>query len=89
MSVNFLISQAKNIQKVIDENASEIESLDQNIGDGDHIFNILRGLDEILNLKQELLDKPVDHIFKQLGSTPDNSKNGVDNYHVGINKFNP
>ena len=37
MSVNFLISQAKNIQKVIDENASEIEALDQNIGDGDHI----------------------------------------------------
>jgi len=29
MSVNFLISQAKNIQKVIDENAPEIEALDQ------------------------------------------------------------
>ena len=41
MSVNFLISQVKNIQKVIDENASEIEALDQNIGDGDHIFNAL------------------------------------------------
>ena len=31
MSVNFLISQAKNIQIVIDENAAEIEALDQNI----------------------------------------------------------
>ena len=41
MSVNFLISQAKNIQIVIDENAAEIEALDQNIGDGDHIFNCL------------------------------------------------
>ena len=40
MSVNFLISQAKNIQIVIDENAAEIEALDQNIGDGDHIFNV-------------------------------------------------
>ena len=29
MSVNFLISQAKNIQKVIDENAPEIEALDK------------------------------------------------------------
>ena len=44
MSVNFLISQAKIIQKVIDANASEIEKLDQNIGDGDHIFNVQRGL---------------------------------------------
>ena len=44
MSVSFLISQAKNIQKVIDENAKEIEALDQNIGDGDHIFNIQRAV---------------------------------------------
>ena len=51
MSVNFLISQAKNIQKVIDENASEIESLDQNIGDGDHIFNIQRGIKLVIELE--------------------------------------
>ena len=51
MSVNFLISQAKNIQKVIDENASEIEALDQNIGDGDHIFNIQRGLKLVIELE--------------------------------------
>ena len=44
MSVKFLISQAKNIQIVIDENASEIETLDQNIGDGDHIFNVQRAV---------------------------------------------
>jgi hypothetical protein len=29
MSVSFLISQAKSVQKVIDENSAEIELLDQ------------------------------------------------------------
>ena len=56
-----------NIKTIISNHKEEIEKLDQEIGDGDHIFNILRGLDEILNLKNDLLDKPVDHIFKQLG----------------------
>ena len=59
MSVNFLISQAKNIQKVIDENASEIEALDQNIGDGDHIFNIQRGLKLVIELESTIKDLPL------------------------------
>ena len=44
MSINFLIKTAKEIQTVIDNNASEIEKLDQEIGDGDHIFNVQRGI---------------------------------------------
>ena len=59
MSVNFLISQAKNIQKVIDENASEIESLDQKIGDGDHIFNIQRGIKLVIELESTIKDLPL------------------------------
>ena len=59
MSVNFLISQAKNIQKVIDENASEIEALDQNIGDGDHIFNIQRGIKLVIELEDTIKDLPL------------------------------
>ena len=60
MSVNFLISQAKNIQKVIDENASEIEALDQNIGDGDHVFNVQRGLKLVVELENTIKDLPID-----------------------------
>ena len=56
-----------NIKNIINHHKDEIEKLDQEIGDGDHIFNILRGLEELLNLKNELFDKSVDHIFKQLG----------------------
>ena len=63
MSVNFLISQAKNIQIVIDENASEIEVLDQKIGDGDHIFNIQRGLKLVVELEDTIKDM---HIVKAL-----------------------
>ena len=59
MSVNFLISQAKIIQKVIDENASEIEKLDQNIGDGDHIFNVQRGLKLVVELESTIKDLPL------------------------------
>ena len=36
MSVDFLIETAKKIQVVINDNSSEIEKLDQEIGDGDH-----------------------------------------------------
>ena len=59
MSVNFLISQAKNIQIVIDENAVEIEALDQNIGDGDHIFNVQRGLKLVVELENDIKNLPL------------------------------
>ena len=54
MSVSFLISQAKSVQKVIDENSAEIEVLDQKIGDGDHIFNIQRGLKLVVELEDAI-----------------------------------
>ena len=59
MSVNFLISQAKNIQIVINENAAEIEALDQNIGDGDHIFNVQRGLKLVVELENDIKNLPL------------------------------
>ena len=66
MSVNFLISQAKNIQKVIDENASEIEALDQNIGDGDHVFNVQRGLKLVVELENTIKDLPIDKALNMI-----------------------
>ena len=66
MSVNFLISQVKNIQKVIDENASEIEALDQNIGDGDHVFNVQRGLKLVVELENIIKDLPVDKALNMI-----------------------
>ena len=51
MSVNFLIKKIKEIQIVIDNNAPEIEKLDQEIGDGDHIFNVQRGIKLVIELE--------------------------------------
>ena len=50
MSVDFLIKRAKDIQLIIDSNASEIEKLDQEIGDGDHIFNVQGGIKLVIDL---------------------------------------
>ena len=56
-----------NIKIIIVQHKDEIEKLDQQIGDGDHIFNILRGLEEISKLKDSLIEKSIDQLFKQLG----------------------
>ena len=62
-----IFDSIKNIEIIINNHKAEIEKLDQEIGDGDHIFNILRGLKELLNLKDKLVDETSDQIFKQLG----------------------
>ena len=51
LSTVFLIKNAKEIQVVIDNNAPEIEKLDQEIGDGDHIFNVQRGIKLVIELE--------------------------------------
>jgi dihydroxyacetone kinase-like protein len=51
VSIDFLIKRAKDIQLIIDSNASEIEKLDQEIGDGDHIFNVQRGIKLVIDLE--------------------------------------
>ena len=51
LGADFLIKNAKEIQVVIDNNASEIEKLDQKIGDGDHIFNVQRGIKLVIELE--------------------------------------
>ena len=62
-----IFNSLKSVEKSIKKHKDEIEKLDQEIGDGDHIFNILRGLQELLNLEDEIIKKPTDQIFKLLG----------------------
>ena len=66
MSVNFLILRAKEIQAVIDANASEIEKLDQEIGDGDHIFNVQRGIKLVIELEAVIKDLPMSKALNQI-----------------------
>ena len=57
----------QNIKKTIDNNKDEIEKLDQEIGDGDHIFNIQRGIKESLNLQDEISNHTHNEFFKKIG----------------------
>ena len=67
MNGKIIFDAIKNIHTTINLHKDEIEKLDQEIGDGDHIFNILRGLEELINLKDELIDTSIDQLFKKLG----------------------
>ena len=62
-----IFNSIKSVENSINKHKDEIEKLDQEIGDGDHIFNILRGLEEISKLRELLIDEPIDQVFKQLG----------------------
>lgn len=66
MSVNFLINQAKLIQEVIDAHALEIEKLDQEIGDGDHIFNVQRGIKLVIELEPTIKELPISKALNQI-----------------------
>ena len=66
MSSDFLIQKAKEIQIVIDANAPEIEKLDQEIGDGDHIFNVQRGIKLVIELEPAIKDLTVSKALSQI-----------------------
>ena len=66
MSIDFLINQAKEIKAVIDSHASEIEKLDQEIGDGDHIFNVQRGIKLVIELEPLIKDLPMSKALNQI-----------------------
>jgi len=66
MSIEFLIQRAKEIQVVIDHNAPEIEKLDQEIGDGDHIFNVQRGIKLVIELEPVIKDLPISKALNQI-----------------------
>jgi len=66
VSISFLINRAKEIQSVIDAHASEIEKLDQEIGDGDHIFNVQRGIKLVIELEPTIRDLPMSKALNQI-----------------------
>ena len=66
MSVDFLIKTAKKIQVVINDNSSEIEKLDQEIGDGDHIFNVQRGIKLVIELEPTIKDLIMSKALNQI-----------------------
>ena len=67
MDAEKIFNALNQIKLSIDQHKDEIEKLDQEIGDGDHIFNIQRGIKESLDLKDELSGQVPSEILKKIG----------------------
>ena len=67
MDSETIFNALNQIKISIDQHKDEIEKLDQEIGDGDHIFNIQRGIKESLNLKDELSEQSPSEVLKKIG----------------------
>ena len=67
MDSETIFNALNQIKISIDQHKDEIEKLDQEIGDGDHIFNIQRGIKESLDLKDELREHLPSEILKIIG----------------------
>ena len=67
METEKIFNALNQIKMSIDQHKDEIEKLDQEIGDGDHIFNIQRGINESLDLKDKLSGQAPNEVLKKIG----------------------
>lgn len=67
MHTEFILAAAKNIQQCILANESTLESLDREIGDGDHYINMKRGANTIVELEAELTPLKPDEALNKIG----------------------
>lgn len=67
MHTEFILQAAAAVQDAILSHESEIESLDREIGDGDHYVNIKRGCATIVAMRDELAALPPDAVLQKIG----------------------
>jgi dihydroxyacetone kinase-like protein len=67
MRTEFILSAAAAIQQAILASESELESLDREIGDGDHFINMKRGSAAIVDMRSELADLSPDAALQKIG----------------------
>ena len=67
MRTEFILQAAQAVNKAILAHESEIESLDREIGDGDHFINIRRGCATIVGMQDELADLTPDIVLQKIG----------------------
>ena len=67
MNSAFIITAAKAIQKTIVDNEATLESLDREIGDGDHYINMKRGASVVVEMETELLPLTADAALQKIG----------------------
>lgn len=67
MKTEFILKAAKAVQQAILDSESELESLDREIGDGDHFINMKRGSAAIVDMESELASLPPDVALQKIG----------------------
>jgi dihydroxyacetone kinase-like protein len=67
ITTEFIINAATAIQQTIVANESTLESLDREIGDGDHYINMKRGATVIVEMQAELLPLTPDAALNKIG----------------------
>lgn len=63
----FIVVAAKAIQRTILDNEATLESLDREIGDGDHYINMKRGAGVVVEMETELLALTPDAALQKIG----------------------
>ena len=66
MNYNIIFSCLEEIKKNIDLHKEEIEKLDQEIGDGDHIFNVQRGIKLVIESEPILKNLSMSKALNQI-----------------------
>ncbi len=67
MKTEFILAAAEAVNAAILANEAEIESLDREIGDGDHFINMKRGCATIVSMREELATLPPDTALQKIG----------------------
>lgn len=69
LSPKLLPSLITAIANTIESNAEEVTALDQAIGDGDHVFNLQRGLEALVQQSDELAQLDWVSVLQKIGMT--------------------
>ncbi len=67
MQTSFILQAAEAINHAILSSESVLESLDREIGDGDHFINMKRGAATIVAMRDELASLPADATLQKIG----------------------
>lgn len=69
MNSEMIIQIVREVHKVYEANAPQIEKLDQAIGDGDHVINMRRGIQAILEIDAALVPLKPGEALNKIGMT--------------------
>lgn len=69
LSTSILPEIIEAIDRIIAANAEEVTALDQQIGDGDHVFNLQRGIEALQKQKDELAQLDWAGAWQKIGMT--------------------